>query len=63
MLTLPHGATPQQFIAGFFLLTFAASVILTAASFAVKSIIRRVRKSRAERAKVRRLAKIYGIEL
>ena len=63
MLPLPPGATPQQFIAGFFLLTFGCSVVLTAASFAVKSIIRRVRKSRAERAKIRRLAEIYGIEL
>ncbi len=63
MLPLLEGATPQQFIAGFFLLTFGAAVLLTVAVWAAKAAARRIRKSRETRAKARRLAEIYGIQL
>lgn len=63
MINLPNGATPQQFVAGFILASAVGAVILTAAVWAAKAACRKIRKHRAYRAHVRRLAEIYVVEL
>ena len=63
MINLPNGATPHQFVAGFVLLTVVSAVAINVAVWTAKSVWRRVKRHRAHRAHVRRLAEIYGVEL